>query len=297
MRNVIDIAKKDLEKYLNMHLTYEQIAQKYKCSSWTIMERAKQYGLKSEARKFQMLDNNPSKDPEVQKKISESVKKHWEDGDYSSRINGMQDVKGYNNPNFIGKYNYRDKAQYYHPEGICMCCGKQLSWEDNSLEVHHVNGNHDDITLTNLMPLCRSCHRKYHRKNQPFMKLTKSFKFDSCHYLPYHYKKCKCLHGHTYHMDITVKNVVLQETGMVMDFGILKDIVDTEIIQVLDHNYLNDLMPYPTCELMVTWIWRKLSPYIKGLYSIKVWETDGSCCEFTADDSLQYLKTQEGEWC
>lgn len=294
-----DIEQNQLKEYLDMHMTYSQIAEKYGCSKWVVMDRAKEYGLKSTACSYNMKTNNPAAREEVRKKISDTIAKMWEQGVYDGRVNGMLGLRGENNPKFIPQGRsglYRAKARFYHPDARCMCCGKQLSWDDKSMEVHHVNGNHDDFTLTNLKPLCHSCHKKYHRKSQITMRITKSFVFDACHYLPYHDKKCKFLHGHTYHMDITVQDKVLQETGMVMDFGDLKTSVQECVLDKFDHGFLNEYIAYPTCELMICWIWYQLSTKIKGIVSIKVWETDGSCCELTAENMAQYLQEFESDW-
>lgn len=299
MKRVFNIEKSELQSYLDMHMTYAQIAEKYGCSMGTVMERAKEYGLKSEARKHQMIENNPMANAEVRKKVSNTIAQMWETGAYSDRTNGMAGLIGQLYPNYTpegSKHNYREKAKFYHPEGVCFCCGKQLSWDDDSIEVHHVDEDHENYELTNLMPLCHSCHRKYHRKSQPVVTISKSFVFDAAHYLPYHDRRCKFLHGHTYHLEIAVKGRVLQETGMVMDFGKLKKIVDEQILDDFDHGFLNNTIEYPTCELMVTWIWAKLSKFIKGLQRIKLYETDGSFCELTGGVSKWYLSQFECDW-
>lgn len=299
MERIFDIEKDELKKYLDMHMTYMDIAEKYGCSSWTVMKRAKEYGLKSDARKYQMQTDNPAAKEEVAKKISATIAKMWEDGRYDNRVNGMLDCVGENHPLYVPEgraHNYREKAKFYHPEAVCLCCGKSLSWEDNSLEVHHVNENREDFSLTNLKPLCHSCHKKYHRKSQPIVTITKSFVFDACHYLPYHDRRCKFLHGHTYHMEISVKDRVLQETGMVIDFGQLKNIVQETVLDKFDHGFLNEYIEYPTCEIMISWIWQQLSLKLKGITRIRLWETDGSYCELTSDDMLYYLQNFESDW-
>lgn len=299
MKRVFDIEKDLLKSYLDMHMTYTEIAEKYGCSKWTIMSRAKEFGLRSDARRYQMTENNPMAKEEVRSKVSDVIAHMWEEGSYSDRVNGMAGLVGELYPNYDpagSKHNYREKAKFYHPEAKCLCCGKQLSWEDNSIEVHHVDGDHNNYALTNLMPLCHSCHRKYHRKSQPVMQICKSFVFDACHFLPYHDRRCKFMHGHTYHMEICVQNRVLQETGMVIDFGELKTIVNEDVIDSFDHGFLNEYIDYPTCEMMVTWIWAVLSRRVKGLQHIKVYETDGSYCMLTADMSKQYLQNFECDW-
>ena len=299
MNRKFEIEKSELQAYLDMHLTYSEIAEKYGCSMWTVMERAKEYGLKSYARKYQMICNNPTADAEVRKKISDTIAGMWENGAYSDRVNGMAGLVGELYPNYRpegAKTSYREKAKFYHPEGICLCCGKQLNWDDDSIEVHHVDEDHENYLLTNLMPLCHSCHRKYHRKSQPIVTISKSFVFDAAHYLPYHDRRCKFLHGHTYHLEVAVKGRVLQETGMVMDFGKLKQIVEHDVLDDFDHGFLNNTIEYPTCELMITWMWAKLSKNIKGLYRIKLYETDGSFCELTGGTSKWYLSQFESDW-
>ena len=97
-------------------------------------------------------------------------------------------------------------------------------------------------------------------------------------------------------MDVTVKNKVLQETGMVMDFGELKRAVEEEVIEKLDHGFINEYIDFPSCEMMIPWIWFRLSKRVKGLYSIKVWETDGSYCELTAPLLKDYLAHFECDW-
>ena len=294
-----EIEKEQLEKYFAMHMTYKEIADIYGCSHWTVMERAKEYGMKSEARRHQMRTDNPAAKKEVAEKISNTIKDMWEQGVYDGRVNGMLGRVGEQSTNFVKegtKTNYRDKAKHYHPEAVCLNCGKQLSWDDNSIEVHHVDGNHDNFALSNLQPLCHSCHRKYHRKSQPIVIITKNFVFDSCHFLPYHDGKCKFLHGHTYHMEVSVKNRVLQETGMVMDFGKLKKVVNENVVNLLDHAFFNHLIKYPTCEFMIYWVWSQLSKDIKGLYRIRLWETDGSYAELTADMLNDYIKEFEADW-
>jgi len=42
---------------------------------------------------------------------------------------------------------------------LCFNC-KRIHFD---LEVHHVNGISSDNKLTNLVPLCKSCHKLYHK--------------------------------------------------------------------------------------------------------------------------------------
>lgn len=290
-RSRFDIDTETLKEYLSMHMTYAQMSEDWekrtgkRWSPYTIMLNANKQGLHSDARKYAMRADNPAIHEDVKQKISETVSKLWNEGYYEDRGVGL----------FEGSpQDYRRKARFYHPNNMCYCCGKRV--DDNKIEIHHVDRDRSHNHLSNLMPVCTVCHKKYHRKDQFVATITKSFKFDSCHYLPYHDGKCKQLHGHTYHMEISIKNVVLKETGMVMDFSKFKKIVEEDVINLLDHDILNKYVKYPTAEFLVFWIWRKLSLHIKGLSKIKLWETDGSFSEITAEDYLNNMKYLESSW-
>ena len=89
------------------------------------------------------------------------------------------------------------------------------------------------------------------------MLVTKEFKFDAAHYLTRYHGACERLHGHTYKLQVTVEGEV-QENGLVIDFLILKNIVQRQVISKLDHQNLNDFFENPTSELIVKWIWEQL---------------------------------------
>ena len=302
--------KHEMERYLDMHLTYGDIAKKWeqqtgeRVPDYVVSAKGRSYGLISEGNRYYMRRDNPACREEVRGKISQSVKELWQSGAYDSRINGMTGCTEDLSAQFLpeGCYaEYAKKARFYHPEGVCLCCGKQLNWnasqkDKDAIEVHHVDRNHDNYSLTNLMPVCRSCHRQMHDMRSYFTTVTKEFAFDAAHYLPYHDGKCKFIHGHTYHMAITVRNVIDLGSGMVMDFSKLKDAVNDNVLAKFDHGFLNEYIPYSTCECMIFWIWRELSRDVKGLYKIKLQETDGSYAELTAEDYAQCLPQFECAW-
>jgi len=69
--------------------------------------------------------------------------------------------------------------------------------------------------------------------------------FDAAHRLPAHPGKCSKLHGHTWRVEVEVEfcDVELQD-GMLMDFGVLHEIVEEQVAK-LDHHYLNEALPPP----------------------------------------------------
>ena len=66
-------------------------------------------------------------------------------------------------------------------------------------------------------------------------RITATEKFDAAHMLPLHEGKCWNLHGHTWKVefDIQINAPLSTEDGMILDFGVLKAIVDK-----LDHAFL-----------------------------------------------------------
>lgn len=290
-----NIPKDELVSHLNNHLSYKQIANIYGCSHWTVLSTALKYGLRSDLRAYQQKMNNIAKDINVRSKISETVKQKWNEGYYNDRVNGMLGVKGLQNSHFKQSNHFRDKCFFYN-EKKCHLCG-----DDNvKIDVHHVDENHDNNILSNLEPLCVKCHQKFHYKKMkmPFVQVTKIFHFEAAHFLPLHEKKCKFLHGHSYKLEVTVKRRVNKETGMVIDYGDLKKAVEENVIEKLDHSYLNTIIPVSTTENICLWIWESLSRDIKGLERIKIYETEGSFCELTKDMVLDFVKNCkiETEW-
>jgi 6-pyruvoyltetrahydropterin/6-carboxytetrahydropterin synthase len=112
------------------------------------------------------------------------------------------------------------------------------------------------------------------------MFLTKKFNFNSAHKLPNYKGKCKNLHGHTYHLEITIQGKADKKTGMIIDFYDLEKIIENQILNKIDHCYLNDFVKNPTTENIANWIWEKLkktfNDYDFELFEIKLLENDCS---------------------
>lgn len=146
------------------------------------------------------------------------------------------------------------------------------------------------------------------------IRITKQFSFEAGHALYGYDGKCKNLHGHSYHLDVTVTGEPISDTtnvkyGMVIDFGDLKKIVNEEIIDVFDHSMVfnkntphielaNDLknrghhillVDYqPTTEMMVIDFADKIKKRLPDnitLHSLKLRETATSFAEWYASDN------------
>lgn len=96
-------------------------------------------------------------------------------------------------------------------------------------------------------------------------------------------------HGHNYEMDITVAGKVDADIGYVMDLTELKNLVDKEIIDKVDHKNLNldvDFMNgvIPSTENIAVTFWNQIETKINSanrkLYSIKLRETLNNSVEY-----------------
>lgn len=116
------------------------------------------------------------------------------------------------------------------------------------------------------------------------MIITREFNFDAAHYLENYDGKCANLHGHTFFLSISLKGNADPKTDMVLDFTKLKAIVNEEIIEVLDHKYLNDVLDFnPTCENIAKWIYDKLKMRLCDLHSVELKEGLGGSAEYSLD--------------
>lgn len=67
------------------------------------------------------------------------------------------------------------------------------------------------------------------------MNLTRRFTFDAAHRILGHAGKCAYLHGHTYHLEVSVSAGQLDALGMIMDFDELRTLVHKAVLDHWDH--------------------------------------------------------------
>ena len=106
------------------------------------------------------------------------------------------------------------------------------------------------------------------------MRLNVEFKFAAAHRLPCYDGPCNRVHGHNYRFVVTFEGEPDPETGMVLDFTKVEEIVGHEILEVVDHQNLNDFLENPTAELIAVWFWERLEGRLPGLAEITLWEMD-----------------------
>lgn len=86
-------------------------------------------------------------------------------------------------------------------------------------------------------------------------------------------------HGHNYLLEVTVKGEPAARTGMVLDLKELKEVLNREVMDVLDHRFLNHEVPafasrLPTTENIAIEIWRMIEGKLSAgrLHRVRVYE-------------------------
>jgi 6-pyruvoyl-tetrahydropterin synthase len=147
------------------------------------------------------------------------------------------------------------------------------------------------------------------------IRLTKEFTFEMAHALAGYDGLCREIHGHSYRLFVTVagepeSDPTHPKYGMVMDFGVLKKIVNDKITGVYDHALLmrstaqtQDVIGVlrgkfskvmavdyqPTCENLLLRFADLISPELPQgvrLFSLRLHETATSYAEWYGSDNL-----------
>lgn len=145
------------------------------------------------------------------------------------------------------------------------------------------------------------------------IRLTKEFSFEAAHALGGYDGPCREIHGHSYRLFVTIKgepstDPMNPKQGMVLDFGVLKKIVNEEIISRFDHalvlrttadeglrrvlaeqfDNVVTVEYQPTCENMLDDFAHRLMkrlPEGVTLHSLRLHETASSYAEWFSEDN------------
>lgn len=146
------------------------------------------------------------------------------------------------------------------------------------------------------------------------IRLTKEFSFEAAHALEGYDGACREIHGHSYRLFVTVKGTPSERSedpkcGMVMDFGLLKRIVNEEVVARLDHalvlratetaepliealgrrfGNIVTTSYQPTCENMLADFAARIAPRLPegvSLHALRLYETATSYAEWAAEDN------------
>ena len=94
-------------------------------------------------------------------------------------------------------------------------------------------------------------------------------------------------HGHNYVLEVTVKGQIDATTGFVVDLKQLKDLMHQEVLDALDHRFLNKEIPeffslIPTTENLALVCWQRLAPKLAAaqLHRVRIYETPDLFADF-----------------
>jgi 6-pyruvoyltetrahydropterin/6-carboxytetrahydropterin synthase len=99
-------------------------------------------------------------------------------------------------------------------------------------------------------------------------------------------------HGHNYVLEVTLEGEPDPATGMVFDLKALKDIVNKNVVEPMDHRFLNYEVPpfdriVPTTENLAAEIWKRLEPHFSGdrarLHNVRLFETEDLYVDYGGD--------------
>lgn len=122
--------------------------------------------------------------------------------------------------------------------------------------------------------MCKECETELNKMN---MIACREITVELAHFLPGHVK-CGSVHGHSAKITLGVSGRVDPETGMLMDFSEIKDLMEKHIMEKFDHSYLNDYFSIPTSEVLAFYIYKALSPFL-SIDFVKVYETQNNYVE------------------
>ncbi len=100
-------------------------------------------------------------------------------------------------------------------------------------------------------------------------------------------------HGHNYTLEVTVEGEPDPLTGMVIDLKDLKQVLEREVTDPMDHRFLNREVPpfdlvVPTAANIAREIWRRLEPCLESpsakLSRVRLFETEDLYVDVTRED-------------
>ncbi|HUV78055.1 MAG TPA: 6-carboxytetrahydropterin synthase QueD [Desulfobacterales bacterium] len=112
--------------------------------------------------------------------------------------------------------------------------------------------------------------------------------FAAAHQLKMVAEKCENLHGHNWKIEVCVAGERLNNAGVLIDFGELKQYV-SEIVERLDHKFLNELDYFhednpPSSENIARYIADALQSMINNsdvkVARVTSWESENACATY-----------------
>ena len=115
--------------------------------------------------------------------------------------------------------------------------------------------------------------------------------FSAAHQLREYKGKCEMLHGHNFEVQLMVCANQLDDIGLAIDFGQLKNILN-EILGELDHCFLNEHPGFktqnPSSENLARYIFQKVEHEIDSkdikVDWVRVWESKDAYAQFIKNE-------------
>jgi 6-pyruvoyltetrahydropterin/6-carboxytetrahydropterin synthase len=99
-------------------------------------------------------------------------------------------------------------------------------------------------------------------------------------------------HGHNFVLEVTLDGTPDPVTGMVFDLKELKAILQRQVVEEMDHRFLNKEVPpfdriVPTTENLAIEIWKRLCPALNlsngRLHRVRLYETEDVFVDYFGD--------------
>lgn len=108
--------------------------------------------------------------------------------------------------------------------------------------------------------------------------------FAAAHFLTHYKGKCERLHGHNYRVRVYARGAELDEGGMLIDFGELKNALRL-VLEAFDHSLLNDMAEFdgdPSAERIAVCIFGRLRDRLPEapISAVEVFETETNMARY-----------------
>ena len=94
-------------------------------------------------------------------------------------------------------------------------------------------------------------------------------------------------HGHNYLLEVSVRGVPDPDTGYVTDLGVLKHLLESEIVAHCDHRNLNLEVDFlrgviPSTENLVIAFWNQIAPRLQSgtLHRVRLYESERNFADY-----------------
>ena len=116
-------------------------------------------------------------------------------------------------------------------------------------------------------------------------------RFSAGHSLRNYHGRCENIHGHNWKVEVEIAGEELDSAGMLVDFILLKRLIN-EVVDPLDHQFLNDVPPFdtlnPSAENIARYVYDELTKRLNGandqapvrISRVRVWETDDAAAVY-----------------